>query len=84
MISHDLRQDPQTLLKLTSSNNEMDPQAPTLFVMECKCIAGRVESISPAGPGARLSRCVFVQNLPLQSDPLLAGSLEKTLSKAQR
>jgi O-methyltransferase involved in polyketide biosynthesis len=35
MISHDLRQDPQTLLDKMSRTSELDAHAPTLVVMEC-------------------------------------------------
>jgi O-methyltransferase involved in polyketide biosynthesis len=86
MISHDLRQDPQTLLdKLTSSNNELDPQAPTLFVMEC------VQMYLPAESSLSLLQalvqccpdaCLCSYEPMLQSDPF-GKVMEKNLSEAQ-
>jgi [phosphatase 2A protein]-leucine-carboxy methyltransferase len=86
MISHDLRQDPQTLLdKLTNRNNEMDPHTPTLFVMEC------VQMYLPEESSRSLLQAL-VQCCPdsclcsyepiLQSDPF-GQVMEKNLSEAQ-
>jgi [phosphatase 2A protein]-leucine-carboxy methyltransferase len=86
MLSHDLRQDPQTLLdKLTSSKNEMDPHTPTLFVMEC------VQMYLPAESSLSLLQalvqccpdsCLCSYEPVLQSDPF-GKVMEKNLSEAQ-
>jgi [phosphatase 2A protein]-leucine-carboxy methyltransferase len=84
MISHDLRQDPQTLLDKLSQN-DMDRHAPTLFVTECvqmylpeessTCLLQALVQYCP-------NSCLCSYEPALQSDPF-GQVMEKNLTEAQ-
>jgi [phosphatase 2A protein]-leucine-carboxy methyltransferase len=85
MISHDLRQDPQTLLEHMSRNNDLDRHTPTLFVMEC------VQMYLPEESSRSLLQalvqfcpdsCLCSYEPMLQSDPF-GQVMEKHLSDAE-
>jgi [phosphatase 2A protein]-leucine-carboxy methyltransferase len=84
MVSHDLREDPHTLFDKLKQN-DLDPDTPTLFVMECVQMylpedSGRLllQAVVKACPNA----CLCYYEPALQSDPF-GKVMEQNLTNAQ-